>query len=77
MFCSSALARRVLILPFRLLPGIMGFPERASLTTGLSTAPMAENVLEPPMCIPVITYMVAVILIFPYIFISSFTSSVY
>ena len=41
-------ARSVLILPFRLLPGITGRFVRGSLITGESTAPIAENAPEPP-----------------------------
>ena len=49
-------ASNVRIFPFRLDPGIMGSPLKASRMTGLSSAPMAEKPLEPPMCSPVRTF---------------------
>ena len=56
--CTTSLyflARRVLILPLSELPGIIGLLVLMSLITGESTAPIAENADEPPICIPVFT----------------------
>ena len=54
-------------LPLRLLPGRIGFCVIGSRTTGLSTAPIAENAPEAPMCMPVRTFNSQRITIFPYI----------
>ena len=60
-------ANNVLIFPFKLLPGSIGRLVLTSLITGESTAPIAENALDPPICIPVTTSITPLISTFAYI----------
>ena len=56
--CTAALYfldNNVLILPFNELPGTIGLLVLISFITGESTAPIAENAEEPPICMPVTT----------------------
>ncbi len=72
IFLLKDFCRRVRNLPFMLLPGTMGCWVRASRMTTESTEPIAENRLDPPICIPVTTSKLAFIKSFPYICIPSF-----
>ena len=64
----NSFARRDLIFPLNELPGIIGRLVLTSLTIGESTAPIAANADEPPICIPVTSSIFPLICILPYIF---------
>ena len=66
---ENPFAIKVLNFPFKVVPGIIGRSLCLSRITGESTAPIAENAEDPPICIPVTTF------IFPEIFILLYISS--